>query len=96
MALNDQVAAESGPADMLIEYYKWSDLVTRATVADVFKKVAQECGSTDSSIAEYHCQDYYSNCVSRVLAFIVTSRNIIVFCPLYFNNLRAVADECYK
>lgn len=96
MALKAQTAAESGPAEKLIEYYKRSDSATRATVADVFRKVAQECGSTDSGIAKYHCQDYYSSCASRVLAYTVTSRNIMVFCPLYFNNLPAVAGECHK
>lgn len=96
MAISAQKAAASGPVEKMVEYFKKSDPLTRSTVADVFAKVAEECGLTDRGIANYHCQDYYTNCGNRVLAYTVTSRNIMVFCPLYFNNLTAVTNKCHK
>lgn len=95
LARTGQQAATSGSAAKMEEFFKSSSSSTRSTVSTVFSRVASECGSTTSGIAQYYCSDPYSGCSGGVLAYTVPSANIMAYCPSYFNQLPAKATSCY-
>ncbi|KAL3962908.1 hypothetical protein ACCO45_004431 [Purpureocillium lilacinum] len=68
-ALQNCGAASSGPAEKMEEFFKASDSNTRNTVAGVFSRVAEECGSTSSGASTYYCTDVGNYCESNVLAY---------------------------
>ncbi|OAQ76930.1 peptidase m35 deuterolysin protein [Purpureocillium lilacinum] len=95
IARKAQQAAASGPAAKLQEYFKSSSQQVRNTVSTVFGRVASECGSTNSGVSTYHCRDPYGNCGGRVLAYTIPSYSVMVYCPLYFNNLPDLSNTCH-
>ncbi|KAK1777215.1 Deuterolysin metalloprotease family-domain-containing protein [Copromyces sp. CBS 386.78] len=88
-------AASSGAAAKMTEYFKSSTSSTRSTVANVFAKIASECGSTTSGVAKYYCSDVYGACSSGVLAYTLPSASYMVNCPLYFSALSALSRTCH-
>lgn len=88
-------AATSGSAEKMEEYFKASDDQTRQTVAAVFSRVEQECGSTSSGVADYHCTDVGNDCSGNVLAYTVPSQSYMVYCDLYFNDLPDLTTSCH-
>lgn len=89
-------AALSGPAAKVEEYYKSSSSSTRNTIANVFKKVAQECGSTSGGASRYYCTDQFQGCRSRVLAYTQPSRSLMVYCDLYWDDLPNLTTGCHR
>lgn len=90
-----QTAATSGSAAKMNEYFKASDSRTRQTVAGVFSRVATECSSTRSGVANYYCTDVGGYCSGNVLAYTVPSQSYMVYCDLYFEDLPAVTRQCH-
>ncbi|GJN73805.1 metallo-endopeptidase [Purpureocillium lilacinum] len=90
-----QQAASSGPAEKMEEFFKASDSNTRNTVAGVFSRVAEECGSTSSGASTYYCTDVGNYCESNVLAYTVPSQSYMVYCDLYFNDLPPLTSTCH-
>ncbi|KAJ3479699.1 hypothetical protein NLG97_g8254 [Lecanicillium saksenae] len=89
-------AASSGSADRMEEYFKASDSRTRQEVAGVFSRVAKECGSTTSGVAEYYCTDVGNDCGGNTLAYTSPSESYMVYCDLYFDDLPAVTSQCHE
>lgn len=91
-------AASNGSAAKMTEYFKSSSSSTRSTVADVFTAIASECGSTTSGISDQYCTDVMDYCepVDSVLAYTLPSQDVMVSCPLYFNELPALATGCHR
>ncbi|KAI1039448.1 hypothetical protein LB505_002667 [Fusarium chuoi] len=90
-----QEAASNGPAAKVEEYFKNSDAATRSTVADVFAKIAAECGSTNAGDTRYYCTDVYGACQNGVLAYTVPGGNYMAYCDLYFERLPATTSTCH-
>ncbi|KAH7157426.1 Deuterolysin metalloprotease family-domain-containing protein [Dactylonectria estremocensis] len=90
-----QQAAESGPDDKMIEYFKSASSETRSTVAGVFSRVAAECGSTDSGNAKFYCSDVYGACSDGVLAYTVPGLNYMAYCDLFFTALSIETTTCH-
>lgn len=88
-------AASSGSAAKVEEYFKSSTSSVRSTVSAVFGRVATECGSTTSGVADYYCSDVYGACSSGVLAYTLPSQSFMVNCPLYFTALPALSRTCH-
>ncbi|UNI19359.1 Deuterolysin [Purpureocillium takamizusanense] len=89
--------ARSGDAGKVEEYFKSSDDEVRDIVADVFTKVADECGSTDSGVSQYYCTDVDDGCSEGILAYTVTSgdRSYQAYCDLYFDTLVDLSSTCH-
>lgn len=90
-----QTAATSGAAAKLTEYFKSSTSATRTAVAQVFQRVATECGSTTSGAADQYCTDVYGACSSNVLAYTLPSQSYMVSCGIYFTELSALSRTCH-
>ncbi|OJD38964.1 peptidase m35 deuterolysin protein [Diplodia corticola] len=96
LALAAQSAASSGSASKFQEYFKSTASATRSQVAAIFGRVASECGSTTSGVADYYCTDVYGNgCQSGVLAYTLPSSSYMVNCPLFFSGLPATSRTCH-
>ncbi|KAK3503257.1 Deuterolysin metalloprotease family-domain-containing protein [Neurospora crassa] len=95
LAARASQVASSGSASKMTEYFKSSSSYTRSTVAGVFARVANECGSTTSGYARYYCSDVYNACSSGVLAYTLPSASFMVNCPLYFNALSSLSSRCH-
>lgn len=90
-----QRAAASGPASKVTEYFKNAASSTRNTVANVFSRVASECGSTNSGVSRYYCSDVYGACNGQVLAYTLPSASYMAYCDLYFDRLPALTRSCH-
>ncbi|PHH89739.1 hypothetical protein CDD83_5391 [Cordyceps sp. RAO-2017] len=88
-------AARSGPAAKMTEYFTSSSRRPRRTVADVFDKVARECGSTRTGASTYHCRDPFRSCGPKVLAYTMPDRSTMVYCDLYHQSLREQNQRCH-
>ncbi|KAH7271016.1 hypothetical protein FSOLCH5_003887 [Fusarium solani] len=95
MASKAQQAAASGSGDKMKEYFKSDSYETRQTVADVFGRIASECGSTNSGDSRYYCSDVYGACQSGVLAYTVPGASYMAYCDLYFQQLPATTTSCH-
>ena len=87
LASSAQRAASSGPAAKVTEYFKSSSSSTRTTVANVFARVASECGSTRGGASKYYCSDVYGGCSNGVLAYTLPSGSFMAYCDLYFQQV---------
>ncbi|SPJ85125.1 related to neutral proteinase [Fusarium torulosum] len=90
-----QQAASNGPAEKMEEYFKASDPATRSTVADVFSRIAAECGSTNAGDSRYYCSDVYGSCQNGVLAYTLPGGSYMAYCDLYFDRLPATTTNCH-
>lgn len=88
-------AAQSGSATKFQEYFKTTSSSTRGNVAARLRAVASECGSTTSGATTYYCTDVYNACTSGVLAYTLPSQDLVVSCPIFFNNLPALSRTCH-
>lgn len=79
----------------LAEYFHSSSPEARRVIADVFGRVAAECGSVSAGIARYHCSDVFHHCEDDVLAYTAPVSGDMVFCPRYFDRLPDLAGSCY-
>jgi deuterolysin len=86
-------AASSGSATKFKEYFKTTSSSTRGTVAARLNAVANECSSTTSGKTTYYCEDVYNGCESNVLAYTLPSENLVVSCPIYFDDLPVLTQE---
>ena len=77
------------------EYFKSTSSSTRSQVANVFSRVASECGSTTGGNSRYFCSDVYGACSSGVLAYTLPSASYMVNCPLFFSGLSATSGSCH-
>ncbi|KAJ6438772.1 metallo-endopeptidase [Purpureocillium lavendulum] len=91
-----QKAALSGSAEMMEKFFKASDNSTRTTVAGVFSRVAEECGSTTGGASTYYCTDVRNHCRGNVLAYTIPSQSVMVYCDLYFDGLPPLTSKCDK
>lgn len=91
-------AASNGSTAKLSEYFKSSSSQTRTTVAGIFRSIATECDSTTSGISEQYCTDVLDSCVpaDSVLAYTLPSQDLMVSCPLYFQQLDALTQGCHQ
>lgn len=82
----------------MIEFFASDSTSTRQNVADVFAKIADECRSTTTGISDQYCTDALNNCDDDmgILAYTVPSRNVMVSCGLFFNELPALEDRCHR
>lgn len=78
-----------------MEYFSSQSSSTREEVAGVFNKVAAECDSTTSGVAEQYCSDVLQYCSDGVLAYAVPSMSVMVSCGIYFAQLPALATRCH-
>ncbi|KAF5670494.1 hypothetical protein FHETE_4401 [Fusarium heterosporum] len=94
-ALIAQQAAANGPAEKMEEYFKASDAATRSTVANVFSKIAAECGTTNAGDSRYYCSDVYNSCQNGVLAYTLPGGSYMAYCQLYFDRLPGSTSSCH-
>ena len=88
-------AAQSGSSAKFQEFFKTTSSSTRGNVAARFRAIATECGSTTTGATTYYCQDVYRACSSGVLAYTLPSQDLVVSCPIFFNNLPLITRQCY-
>ncbi|KAK7977228.1 Neutral protease 2-like [Apiospora saccharicola] len=79
----------------MTEYFKSSSSSTVSTVANVFTKVASECGSTSGGYSRLYCSDVYGACSSGVLAYTLPSSSYMAYCNLFFSALSGVSRTCH-
>lgn len=96
MARSARAAASRGPADRMEEYFQSSSRAVREAVADVFERVASECGSITGGVAKYYCTDIANDCDDKTLAYTAPVSGSMVFCPLYFRTLPDLAEGCHS
>lgn len=101
-------AACSGSADTFQSYFKDTSTTTRNKVADLFREVADECGSTPGGVSESSCTDPQGSCGGNLIAYTVwsetygasggtTNRNEkIYYCPLYFSMPASTPEQCHQ
>jgi deuterolysin len=94
LAAAAQQAASSND-DKVNEYFKDASESTKSTVADVFAKVAQECGSTTGGASKYYCTDVDNGCQQGVLAYTVPSQSFQAYCDPYFEDLPDLTSSCH-
>ncbi|RYP15697.1 hypothetical protein DL765_005537 [Monosporascus sp. GIB2] len=90
------VAAWTGDAGKLEEYFKSSSDETRRTVVDVFNRVASECGSAAGGASRTHCADIWpgGTCHGGVVAYTVPWESYIVYCSSWF-DYPATTGDCH-
>ncbi|KAL8836294.1 MAG: hypothetical protein Q9170_002967 [Blastenia crenularia] len=88
-------AAASGSAAKFQEYFKTTAASARTTVANRFRGVAAQAGSTTSGGTRYYCTDPYGYCSPNVLAYTVPSQNVIANCPIYYSALPLLTSQCH-
>lgn len=88
--------ATSGSSSKFEEYFKTTDNSTRQTVSERLTAVAGDCNATASGPTRTYCSDVYNGCSSNVLAYTLPAYNYIAYCPLFFNNLPALTDQCHN
>ncbi|KAF7555166.1 hypothetical protein G7Z17_g2406 [Cylindrodendrum hubeiense] len=89
-------AAMNGTDAKMVEYFKKSDQTTRNTVAQVYQKMATECGTTDSGATGYSCSDIDNYCdESGATAYAEVNLGITVYCSPYWTT-EAVSNECHS
>ncbi|KAK8094810.1 deuterolysin metalloprotease protein [Apiospora hydei] len=93
-ARNAASTARSSSSKMT-EYFKSSSSSTVSTVANVFTKVASECGSTSGGSSRLYCSDVYGACSSGVLAYTLPSSSYMAYCNLFFSALSGVSRTCH-
>lgn len=96
MATAAEEAARNGDGDKLVEYFGSQSTSVRQSVAQVFNKIAAECDSTTSGVAEQYCSDVLSYCEYGVLAYAVPSMDVMVSCDMYFEQLPALETRCHR
>lgn len=96
MATAAEQAARNGSGDKLVEYFGSQSTSVRQQVAQVFNKIAAECDSTTSGVAEQYCSDVLSYCEDGVLAYAVPSMDVMVSCDMYFGQLPALETRCHR
>ncbi|KAK7947945.1 neutral protease 2 [Apiospora aurea] len=79
----------------MTEYFKSSSSSTVSTVANVFTRVASECGSTSGGSSRLYCSDVYGACSSGVLAYTLPSSSYMAYCNLFFSALSGVSRTCH-
>ncbi|RYP42787.1 hypothetical protein DL768_010223 [Monosporascus sp. mg162] len=89
-------AASSGAAGKLEEYFKSSSAGTRGAVADVFNRVASECGSSAGGASRTHCADIWpgGNCRGGIVAYTVPWESYVVYCSSWF-GYPATTGNCH-
>jgi deuterolysin len=89
-----EIAARNGSAARMKEFFKSSDQKTRDSVADVFQKVAAECGG--GTIAKMYCNDVSKNCKKKgLLAYTYPTKSYIGNCQAFY-DLPALTKKCRK
>ncbi|KAM0323742.1 hypothetical protein ACHAQA_008679 [Verticillium albo-atrum] len=88
-------AAATSDTARLEEYFKSSSSSVSSTVAAVFRRVEDECGSTTSGISTYHCTDVYNSCAPGVIAYALPSQNFMVNCDTFFNQMSPTSSRCH-
>lgn len=78
-----------------MEYFSSQSSSTRENVAGVFSKIAAECDSTTSGVAEQYCSDVLQYCSDGVLAYAAPSMSVMVSCSIYFDQLPALETTCH-
>ncbi|KAJ4394663.1 hypothetical protein N0V93_003882 [Gnomoniopsis smithogilvyi] len=96
MATAAEQAARNGSGDKLMEYFSSQSTSTRQTVAGVFNKIAAECDSTTSGVAEQYCSDVLQYCSDSILAYAVPSMDVMVSCGIYFEQLPGLETRCHR
>ncbi|XWW95502.1 hypothetical protein V2A60_003462 [Cordyceps javanica] len=88
-------AASGGPASKMHEYFKAADNGTRRVVADVFARIARECGTVNGGRSDYYCRDKYGHCKPTVLAYTMMEKDAMCYCERYFRTLPAHTKKCH-
>lgn len=96
LATAASTAAKSGSDDRFQEYFKTTNSSVRQTVADRFTAVATDCSTNSSGATDTYCNDVYDSCTSNVLAYAVPNNNLIVYCPIFFDDLPPLAQDCHQ
>jgi deuterolysin len=87
--------AQSGSAQKFQEYFKTTSASVRGNVAARLRAIANECASTTGGATTYYCTDVYRACSQGVLAYTLPSENLVVSCPIFFNNLPVITRSCH-
>lgn len=88
-------AASSGSAAKFEEYFGTTASSSRTLVANRYRAVANEAGSTTSGGTDYYCTDPLGYCEPNVLAYTLPSYNILVNCPIYYTAIPELSSQCY-
>ncbi|CAG9989173.1 unnamed protein product [Clonostachys byssicola] len=91
IAQKASTAAKSG-GSKLTEYFKSDSSSVRSTVANVFDKVASECGSTTGGNIIVECNDVSNFCEGNI-AYADTVISTVVFCPYWYTM--ATSGGCH-
>lgn len=96
-------AAISGSAKMFEEYFKDTSESTRNKVADVYRRVANECAATPGGTSTSQCTDPYNYCSGSLIAYTYWSTGYssepvrdVYYCPRYFDVMPADSTMCHS
>lgn len=101
-------AACNGDADTFNAYFKDTSTTTREKVADLYRKAADECGSTPGGNSTSSCTDPQGSCGGNLIAYTVWSESYngdgtvtgrtekLYYCPLYFEMGAATPEQCHQ
>lgn len=89
-----QDAAESGSAARMEEYFMSSSQSTRATVADVYSKVQDQCDSTDSGTTA-SCVDRSNHCEESGAIAYTHDGDSMYYCDPFW-EMSAKPAECHQ
>jgi deuterolysin len=89
-------AAVNGSSAKMEEYFKSSTQATRNTVAQAFKKMAAECGTTNSGSTGYSCTDIDNYCEqSGAVAYAEVNVGSTVYCEKYYTDIQPFSTQCH-
>ncbi|OAQ72885.1 deuterolysin metalloprotease (M35) family domain-containing protein [Pochonia chlamydosporia 170] len=83
-----QAAALDTSSGLLQTFFKSSDAGTRKRVADIFGRIAQECGATGAGTVSVTCQQEINACTGSVAAWALAPGNKVQLCDLAFTSGR--------
>jgi deuterolysin len=96
MAGRAAVAARTGPAAKMTEFFKRSDNATRQRVAAAFDRAQKECATQDAGVSDLYCTDVLKGCDPGVLAYTLPSQSLMVNCNSYFSDLPGKETKCHE
>ncbi|KAG9247564.1 Deuterolysin, partial [Calycina marina] len=95
LALAAATAAQSWSATRFNEYFKSTATATRTPFASRLTSVDTECGSSTTGATTYYCSHAYDYCESNVLAYTLSSANVVVNGHKYYTAPPSLSGTCH-
>jgi deuterolysin len=92
--LASDAATSAAAGTKLDTYFKSTSAGTKNTVSSRLRAVANDCGGSGSATTT-NCDDPQQGCAANVLAYTVPTQNLVAYCPIFFEQLPALANTCH-